>query len=187
MGIVRVYFSSPIIHDPDAKDILVEYKEYAKQYLGVNLLTGLDHTLTDKELLGQTSPEARARVLFAARKAVMDKCQAVIADIAPFLGPGVATDTAWEIGYAHGTKKPIVCYTEVTMPLVQRMKGALGCLSGPDAHYSNFGLIEAMTVICSTDRNVLATFQKAVKYARHVWFTQEPRDNVVGKINKGEG
>jgi nucleoside 2-deoxyribosyltransferase len=54
-----------------------------------------------------------ALALFDAMVAMIDACDAVIANLTPFRGPSADAGTAWELGYAAGRGLPVFAYTSV--------------------------------------------------------------------------
>ena len=58
--------------------------------------------------------------IYEANCRLIEKADAVVADITPFRGPHADDGTAWEIGHAHALQKPVFCYGEIR-PIVERI------------------------------------------------------------------
>ncbi|MBU2740753.1 nucleoside 2-deoxyribosyltransferase [Acidithiobacillus albertensis] len=66
--------------------------------------------------------------IFQSNLALIDKADAVVANLNPFRGPEPDSGTAFEVGYAHARGKPILGYIdqfESTVDRVERLQGHL--------------------------------------------------------------
>ena len=101
----RVYLAGPDIFFPEAPTIARERKTLLAA-LGMEGVFPLD-SQAEGESFSNT-----AFAIFQTNRKLIDSCQALLANVAPFRGPSADVGTAWEIGYACGQGKPVVAYTE---------------------------------------------------------------------------
>ena len=90
----------------------------------------------------------------AGNLAMMDRADAIIANITPFRGPHMDPGTAFELGYMVAQGKPVMVYTQAVDSLVDRVSewsGGLvrdaGVLRDRNGHQvENFGLFENLMI-----------------------------------------
>src|SRR6266702_3428190 len=61
--------------------------------------------------LGNLALAERAYAIARANEGLIGDCDAVIANLTPFRGPGADTGTAYEVGYARGRGMPVFGYS----------------------------------------------------------------------------
>lgn len=66
------------------------------------------------------SPQDRGYAIFRANQALMRECDAMIANLTPFRGPGMDVGTAFEIGFMRGLGKLVFGYSNTQLPLFER-------------------------------------------------------------------
>jgi nucleoside 2-deoxyribosyltransferase len=76
---------------------------------------------TSLKLDGLTAPE-QAYAIARANEALMEECDAAIANLTPFRGPGMDPGTAYEIGFMRGRGKPVFGYSNHHLPLFDRVR-----------------------------------------------------------------
>lgn len=79
-----------------------------------------------------------ALVIFRHNVGLIDGCDAVLANLTPFRGPGADCGTAWELGYAFATRKRAHGYSAARDDLLTRTLAAF-----PAAHDAARGWIDA--------------------------------------------
>jgi nucleoside 2-deoxyribosyltransferase len=72
--------------------------------------------------LGGMTPAEQAYAIARANEALMDQCDAAIANMTPFRGPGMDPGTAYEIGFMRGRGKPVFGYSNHHLPLFDRVR-----------------------------------------------------------------
>ena len=110
----RIYLAGPEVFFPEPLKLAQERKQFLAT-LGLEGIFPLDN-----EVAGD-SPEEIARAIFAANCDLLDRADAVLANMTPFRGPSTDVGTAWEIGYAHALKKPIVAYSDDLSPYHEKV------------------------------------------------------------------
>lgn len=113
----KVYLAGPAVFHPAAKALF----QYMKEICAENGLLGI--APLDGEADWQDLPLAQQAA--AIRQANIDKireCDAVIACISPFRGPGADAGTAWEMGYAEALGKPVFSWCEDNRPYIDRVE-----------------------------------------------------------------
>jgi nucleoside 2-deoxyribosyltransferase len=58
--------------------------------------------------------------IFRANESLIDACDALIANLTPFRGPGMDVGTAYEIGFMRGKGRPVFGYTNSHLSLFDR-------------------------------------------------------------------
>jgi nucleoside 2-deoxyribosyltransferase len=66
------------------------------------------------------SAQERGYAISRACQALMRDCDAMIANLTPFRGPGMDVGTAFEVGFMRGLGKPVFGYSNAQMPLFER-------------------------------------------------------------------
>lgn len=72
--------------------------------------------------LGDLALAERAYAIARANEGLIAQCDAVIAKLTPFRGPGADTGTAYEVGYARGRGIPIFGYSNHHLPFFDRVR-----------------------------------------------------------------
>lgn len=102
----RIYLAGPEVFLRDAVAIGAAKKAVCVRH-GLAGCFPLDNALD----LGAMSPREAGLAISAANEALMRTCDAVIANITPFRGPGMDPGTAFEIGFMRALGRPLFCYT----------------------------------------------------------------------------
>lgn len=101
---MRVYVAGPDVFLPNA----VEHLNHLRDKLAAKGITAL--IPLDNEVTGGFGIDI-ADEIYKGNVAMIDRCDAVIANIEPFRGDHMDPGTAFEIGYAIAKGKPVYCYT----------------------------------------------------------------------------
>jgi nucleoside 2-deoxyribosyltransferase len=72
--------------------------------------------------LGELTLAERAYAIAQANERLIGECDAVIANLTPFRGPGADTGTAYEIGYARGRGMPVFGYSNHHLSFFDRIR-----------------------------------------------------------------
>jgi len=72
--------------------------------------------------LGDLTLAERAYDIARANERLIGECDAVIANLTPFRGPGMDTGTAYEVGFMRGTGKPVYGYSNHHLPFFDRVR-----------------------------------------------------------------
>lgn len=110
-----VYLAGPDVFSPDARDQLA-IKMAICERMGLRALIPIDN-----DTLPEGSPRDQAMAIYRGNLGKMEQADAVIANITPFRGPHMDPGTAFEIGYFVAKGKPVVCYTQATGTLAERV------------------------------------------------------------------
>jgi len=70
--------------------------------------------------ISSQSIQERAYAVFRANQALMDECDALVANLTPFRGPSMDVGTAYEIGYMRGKRGPVFGYSNSHLTLFDR-------------------------------------------------------------------
>ena len=146
---MKVYLSGPEVFLEDASAVLSRKIEICRE-LGWEGLSPLDNELPP----GLDDPRQTALAIYAGNLAMMDRADAIIANITPFRGPHMDPGTAFELGYMVAQGKPVMVYTQAVDSLVDRVSewsGGLvrdaGVLRDRNGHQvENFGLFENLMI-----------------------------------------
>ncbi|MEV7965562.1 nucleoside 2-deoxyribosyltransferase [Sphaerisporangium sp. NPDC088356] len=128
-----VYLAGPDVFFPDAGERAEKARNVARR-LGIQVLAPVD---------GGASPpiedEPAARRIFMNNVALIDRADAVVANITPFRGPSADVGTVWEIGYACGRGMPVFAYSSDLSEYRQRVE--------PDGlRIENFGGVDNLMI-----------------------------------------
>lgn len=82
-----------------------------KQSLKERGYEGLSPFDSGANFMVDISPQEKGKQIFLANRMLLDKCDAVLANVSPFRGPSCDAGTAWEIGYADGKGLPVFAYS----------------------------------------------------------------------------
>ena len=105
--IASLYLAGPDRFLPDGADLLAR-KRLLCEAAGFSVLTPHDSELVESE-----PSEAMARELYTAAASNLRRCDALIANLTPWRGPGCDPGTAFETGFAAGLGKPVFAYMNV--------------------------------------------------------------------------
>jgi nucleoside 2-deoxyribosyltransferase len=72
--------------------------------------------------LGDLTLADRAYAIARANEGLIGECDAVIANLTPFRGPGADTGTAYEVGFMRGKGKPVFGYSNHHLSFFDRMR-----------------------------------------------------------------
>lgn len=72
--------------------------------------------------LGELTLAERAYAIFRGNEGLIDKCDAVIANLTPFRGPGMDTGTAYEVGFMRGKGRPVFGYSNHHLSFFDRVR-----------------------------------------------------------------
>ncbi len=159
-----VYIAGPDVFDPDFERIFAIRIAYCKE-LGLTALAPFDNQLTSAE------------GIFKDNAGLLNSADAVIANISPFRGPHCDVGTAFEIGYAFSTGKPVWAFSKSRSSLAVRVGG----LESARADAENmaiepFGLAENLMIVEALfDRIVHRSFEAAADSAARALLAGELR------------
>jgi nucleoside 2-deoxyribosyltransferase len=72
--------------------------------------------------LGDLTLAERAYAIARANEGLIGECDAVIANLTPFRGPGMDTGTAYEVGFMRGAGKPVFGYSNHHLSFFERVR-----------------------------------------------------------------
>jgi nucleoside 2-deoxyribosyltransferase len=102
-----LYLAGPDLHYPDSGELL------ARKRL-VCAAQGLTARVARDEVdLSSRGGELQAREAYAGALANIRACDAVVANLTPWRGPGCDPATAFEVGFASALGKPVLAYLNV--------------------------------------------------------------------------
>lgn len=150
---LKIYFAGPNVFHPLVKEMESEIVQLSKD-MGFTALipgdSGINWNNPDKKEI--------AREIFAINLEHLDNCDGVIANVTPFRGACVDDGTAWEIGYAHARKVPIVTYGSgpaTTGEIIESVSGVDPSFENPRRDLKGFlieefGFHNNLMISCST-------------------------------------
>jgi nucleoside 2-deoxyribosyltransferase len=146
---MNVYLAGPDVFLPDAPEVGRQKTEICRRH-GLTGLYPLDN------VVDRTAVDASLRI-FKANEAMMDRADAIIANLTPFRGPGADAGTVYELGYMAARGKFCLGYsndptvyadrvrrsTNVTVQ-VGRLVDAEGLTVEDFSHNDNLMMIHAL-------------------------------------------
>lgn len=119
---MKIYLAGPDVFLPNAMH-MGQAKAAICAQMGLEALYPLD---ADLEIDWETAPKpSQAQAIFQSNLALMDRADAVLANLTPFRGPSADAGTVWEIGYAFGRGLPVFGYSNCADPFAQRTRAFL--------------------------------------------------------------
>ncbi|MFO1108035.1 MAG: nucleoside 2-deoxyribosyltransferase [Bradyrhizobium sp.] len=110
---MKIYLAGPDVFLPDALAIGQQKRDICRRHG----LTGLYPLDTAVDL---SAPDASLQI-FRKLEAMMDRADAIIANLTPFRGPGADPGTVYELGYMAGLGKPCFGYCNDPAPYADRV------------------------------------------------------------------
>lgn len=162
----KVYLAGPAVFRPDAKEIGESLKQLCWRYR----LEGLWPADNDPPELHL--PADRAEYIYRQNLMMIGASVAVIADISPFRGPHMDCGTAFEIGVAIASGRPVFGYTSDLGDLAFRMDHDFDGNAARDMQgnlVEHFGLPENLMIACSVQticKSAEQALQQCVKHLR---------------------
>ncbi len=147
---MKIYLAGPDVFLPDAIDIGRRKRKLCERY-GFSALFPLDNAVD------LTAPTASMRI-FEGNRALMDRADAIIANLTPFRGPSADAGTVYELGYMAGRGKFCLGYCNVPLPYRDRVaqtqplretEGALFDQAG--LAVEDFGLVDNLMIVHGLD------------------------------------
>lgn len=100
---MKIYLAGPDVFLPDAIEIGRQKAEICARH-------GLTGRYPLDNAIDLASPDA-SLAIFCGNEAMMDGCDAIIANLTPFRGPGADAGTVYELGYMAGQSKLCLGYS----------------------------------------------------------------------------
>lgn len=154
----KIYLAGPDVFRKNAKAFLDHYKAYVKSHR----LTGLSPL--DPAYPPTVDLNKIAAQIYHGNIKLLDKCDAVVANITPFRGAGMDPGTSFEIGYAIAQGKLVFAYTDSPMTYRERHEDLLRHLGLKSITYpvvEDFGLKENLMIAIGVN-SIANSFQGAV-------------------------
>lgn len=135
---LMIYLAGPDVFLPDATDI-------GRRKLALCSAAGLEGFFPLEDGLG-TAPGSRA--IFDANLALMERAEAIIANLTPFRGPSADPGTVLELGYMAGRGRFCVGYSNDPRPYADRVRA-----SAHDRGHriEDFGLADNLMIVHALD------------------------------------
>ena len=116
----RVYLAGPTVFRSDMAELFADMKRLCAEH-GLEAVAPVDGGPPP-----ETAEPGRAAFIRCANIALIRGCQAVVADISPFRGPGADAGTAWEMGFAEALGLVVVPYTSDLRDYARRVVVTVG-------------------------------------------------------------
>ncbi|MCR9221079.1 MAG: nucleoside 2-deoxyribosyltransferase [Alphaproteobacteria bacterium] len=112
----RVYLAGPEVFHPQAAALGRAKAALAAEF-GLEGLFPLDEAVCGDGL----TPGQHGLAIYRADIAMMDRCDAIVANLTPFRGPHADPGTAFELGYMRAQGKPCLAYSAAPGALADRV------------------------------------------------------------------
>lgn len=144
---MRIYLAGPDVFRAD----VAAHAARLKALCAERGLTGVFPL--DEEAESEGEPLSRA--IFRQNVRLIDSCDAVLANLTPFRGPGADSGTAWELGYAFAARKQVHGWSAAAADLAARTRTAFpatrdaarGWIDARGDMIEDFGLSENLMLI----------------------------------------
>ncbi len=147
---MRVYLAGPDVFLPNPLARAERMRRICRRH-GLHAVSPLDALAGE-----QTDPIEAADPAAIARRneAHIRTCDAVIANLTPFRGPGADAGTVYEIGFARALGRPVFGYATAAAGYATRVRALPGSSHSHDAEglaIESFGLFENLMVSCGIE------------------------------------
>jgi nucleoside 2-deoxyribosyltransferase len=138
---ITAYLAGPDVFLPDARAHAARKRAICARH-GLVGRTPLD------ENLAALPPAAAWQAIYRANLAMMESCDAVIANLTPFRGASADAGTLVECGWFLGRGRPIFGYSNAAAPFAERSRRQIAALSdaAPGLSVEAFGLSDNLMV-----------------------------------------
>lgn len=131
---MQVYLAGPEVFLPEARAIGAAKQAICRHHGLVG------HFPLDADLdLTSLPPREAAFAIFRANLALMQRSDAVIANLTPFRGPSADVGTAFEVGFMAALGKPLFAYSNATGDYAHRVRISIRT---DDLLIEDFGLVD---------------------------------------------
>lgn len=113
---MKVYLAGPDVFAPDAAQRLAARAAWCREQ-GLDPLVPVDTDPLPETLVGVD----HALAIYRGNLGKMERADAIVANITPFRGPHMDPGTAFEIGFFVARGKPVVCFSQSSQPLAERV------------------------------------------------------------------
>ncbi len=143
-----VYLAGPDVFLPNPVTRAEAMRRICRRH-GLEAISPLD------PVPGQRSDPAIAgdpHALAARNEVHIRRCDAILANLTPFRGPGADPGTAYEIGFGRALGRPVFGYATVAGDHASRVRALPGSSSTRDASglaIEDFGLFENLMISCA--------------------------------------
>ena len=142
----RVYLAGPDVFLPDPATRFDAMKALCARHglLGISPL----------DVPPGEVPFPDAHAIARRNEAHIRRCDAVLANLTPFRGPGADPGTVYEIGYARALGRPVFGYACVAADYAARVRAMPGSVTARDAdgmQIEDFGLYENLMISCGIE------------------------------------
>lgn len=100
----KIYLAGPDVFLPNAI-------EHGNQLKAMCATYGYEGLFPIDNIIQGASPHEISQKIMEANKAMITQCDSVIANLSPFRGPEPDSGTIWEVGFAEGLGKEVLCYS----------------------------------------------------------------------------
>lgn len=100
----KIYLAGPDVFLPHAI-------EHGNQLKAMCATYGYEGLFPIDNVIQGASPLEISQKIMEANKAMIIECDIVIANLSPFRGPEPDSGTIWEVGFAEGLGKEVLCYS----------------------------------------------------------------------------
>lgn len=128
MSRIKVYLAGPEVFLPNAKEILDQKSQLAFD-AGFEPLAPLD-----KEIPPAPTRHAFGVAIYQGNLGLMNKANAIIANLTPFRGIAADTGTSFELGYMTARDATAFGYSNVTLPHFERISAHYTANGGQITH-----------------------------------------------------
>ncbi len=161
-----VYLAGPEVFFPDVAQVAARLKALCAAQ-------GLDGLFPTDAERPTTAGVSLARAIYRGNVDLIDRSDAVVADISPFRGAGMDPGTAWEIGYAVARGLPVFAWSHDHRPYAERVgptvQGPRGPVDADGLLVEDFGLVENLMItesVVAVDRSAEAAIARCAAALR---------------------
>ncbi|MCF8480061.1 MAG: nucleoside 2-deoxyribosyltransferase [Rhodospirillum sp.] len=183
---MRLYLAGPDVFEADPLSVAGRLKD-ACAARGFDGVFPLDSGLS----LAEMGKSCQADAIYRANIDLIQSCDGLVANMAPFRGPSMDVGTAFEMGYASALDLPVIGYSDLGAGtyLDRVLIQYRGCLIQRDGRWwdsdglevEDFGLLDNLMMCCAADA-ITHGLDQALIAMRYVMTTRKERG---GESSKG--
>jgi nucleoside 2-deoxyribosyltransferase len=146
----RVYLAGPDVFLPDPEKRAAAMKQVCARH-GLIGISPLDPLPGERDEAGQMLDPG---VIALRNETHIRHCDALLANLTPFRGPGADAGTVYEIGYGRALGRPVFGYATVTGDYAARVRAMPGSGAARDADglaIEDFGLFDNLMITCGIE------------------------------------
>ncbi len=149
----RIYLAGPDVFLPEPLERAAAMKRICGRH-GLHAVCPLDPL--PGEPPAPSDPHEAAGAMFRRNEAHIRGCDAILANLTPFRGPGADPGTVYEVGFGRALGRRVFGYSTIGADLATRLRSLPGSTllrDGAGMEIEDFGLFENLMISCGIEES----------------------------------